>query len=100
MAKPLSLRQIIEHNRRAWQKLPDYRQPNNNTRYEIVDAALAAFSVFFMQSPSFLAHQRDMQQQKSRSNARTLVWAGEDTQRQSNPKFARPDHPRPFPYRF
>lgn len=72
MPKPLSLGQITEYNRRRWQKLPDYRKPNNNTRYEIVDAALAVFSVFFMQSPSFLSHQRDMQKQKSRSNARTL----------------------------
>jgi hypothetical protein len=72
MSKPLSLRQIMVHQREAWQKLPDYRKPNNNTQYEIVDAALAAFSVFFMPCPSFLAHQRAMQQRKSRSNAKTL----------------------------
>jgi hypothetical protein len=36
------------------------------------DAALAAFGVFFTQSPSFLAHQRDMQRRKGHNNARSL----------------------------
>ena len=59
----------------AWQDLPDHRQPSNNTRYQIADAAKAAFSVFFMQSPSFLAHQRDMHQRKGRDNFATLFGA-------------------------
>ena len=33
---------------------------------------MSAFSVFFMQSPSFLAHQRDMKLRKGRSNAESL----------------------------
>lgn len=37
--------------------------------YRISDAGLAAFSVFFTQSASFLAHQRDMQRRKGKSNA-------------------------------
>lgn len=53
-------------------ELPDHRRGGNNTRYEIKDAALSAFSVFFMQSPSFLAHQRDMQRLKGRDNVQTL----------------------------
>jgi hypothetical protein len=56
----------------SWQTLPDFRKPNNNKRYEISDAALAAFSVFFMQSPSFLAHQRDMHQRKGKDNLANL----------------------------
>lgn len=72
MPKPLSLDPLIKQLRQRWQELPDYRQPSNNTQYTIADAALAAFSVFFMQSPSFLAHQRDVQQRKGRSNAGTL----------------------------
>ena len=51
--------------------LPDYR-PRPNTVYEIADAALGAFAVFFMQSPSFLAHQRDMQRTKGQNNAQSL----------------------------
>jgi hypothetical protein len=36
------------------------------------DIGLAAFSVFFMQSPSFLAHQRTLEEGCGRSNAQTL----------------------------
>ena len=56
----------------SWQSLPDMRKPNNNTQYEVSDAALSAFSVFFMQSASFLAHQRDMHKRKGKENVSTL----------------------------
>jgi hypothetical protein len=36
------------------------------------DAGLSAFSVFFMQDPSFLAHQKTMAERKGRSNAENL----------------------------
>jgi len=36
------------------------------------DIGLAAFSVFFMQSPSFLAHQKALEDLRGRSNANTL----------------------------
>jgi len=49
----------------------DPRQPGK-ARYALADAGLAAFSVFFTQSPSFLAHQRDMEKRKGTSNAHTL----------------------------
>lgn len=51
----------------SFEKLPDYR-PGVNTQYEIKDAAVAAFSVFFTQSPSFLASQRLLQNRKGKSN--------------------------------
>lgn len=51
--------------------LPDKRS-GNNTRYTMADIGLAAFSGFFMQSPSFLAHQRALKREQSRSNAQTL----------------------------
>ncbi len=51
--------------------LPDYRTGPNRI-YEIADAALGAFAVFFTQSPSFLAHQRDMQRTKGHNNAESL----------------------------
>ncbi len=50
---------------------PDGRK-GNAVQYSIRDAGLAAFAVFFMQSPSFLAYQRDMAKRKGSSNARTL----------------------------
>ena len=37
-----------------------------------MDGVLAAFAVFFMQSSSFLAHQRLLQSKKGRNNARSL----------------------------
>ena len=57
-----------------WQvleSLPDKRT-GKNTRYGMEDAALSAFSVFFTQSPSFLAYQRAMEGSKGRSNAQSL----------------------------
>ena len=73
MLERLSLGHIINHLREKWLTLPDMRdQDNNNLTYSIVDVALSAFSVFFMQSPSFLAHQRDMKRRKGKSNADTL----------------------------
>jgi hypothetical protein len=38
----------------------------------MTDIAMAAFSVFFMQSSSFLAHQRQLQEGHGRSNCETL----------------------------
>lgn len=64
--------QMIRTIRNRFAELSDHRRGGNNTRYEIKDAALSAFSVFFMQSPSFLAHQRDMQRLKGRDNVQTL----------------------------
>jgi hypothetical protein len=41
-------------------------------RYTMADIGLAAFSVFFMQSPSFLGHQRTLTEGHGRSNCQTL----------------------------
>jgi len=51
--------------------LPD-RRTRPNRIYELADAALGAFAVFFVQSPSFLAHQRDMQRSQGQNNAQSL----------------------------
>ncbi len=39
-------------------ELPDERKQGNNTKYTVEEAMKSAFSVFFMQSRSFLDHQR------------------------------------------
>jgi hypothetical protein len=72
MNTKLSLQNIMGHFRKRWSKLPDIRKPNNNTKYGIADGVLSAFAVFFMQSGSFLAHQRLLEKKKGRSNARSL----------------------------
>jgi hypothetical protein len=72
MREKLSLQNIMSHFRERWSKLPDTRKPNNNTQYSIATGVLSAFAVFFMQSASFLAHQRLLEKKKGRSNARSL----------------------------
>src|SRR3954465_2277264 len=51
--------------------LPDPRTGDNGS-YAMADFGLAAFSVFFAQSPSFLAHQRQLAAGHGRSHAPTL----------------------------
>ena len=48
------------------------RRNGKNKRYTMMDAALSAFSVFFTQSPSWLAHQAAMEKARGKSNAQTL----------------------------
>jgi len=72
MSQALTLKNIFAHFRARWQEAPDTRKPNNNRRYQMVDAILSAFSVFFMQSPSFLAHQKVMQSKQGCNNAQSL----------------------------
>lgn len=51
--------------------LPD-RRTGDNTSYSMADIGLGAFSVFFTQCPSFLAHQTALQKAKGQSNAQSL----------------------------
>lgn len=52
--------------------MKDGRQPSNATRYRLQDAVLGAFSAFFMQSPSFLEYQRQLQSRHGQDNAQSL----------------------------
>jgi hypothetical protein len=53
--------------------LPDQRKgPRRDGDYTMTDIGLAAFSIFFMGSPSFLAHQRALEEGHGRSNCETL----------------------------
>lgn len=62
---------LVGSIRRTLGGLPDERT-GDNTRYSMEDIGLAAFSVFFTQSPSFLAAQKSMEQAKGRSNLQSL----------------------------
>lgn len=53
-------------------ELPDLRKPSNGTKYEVLDAVLSAYSVFFMQSPSFLAHEQDRKREQGKNNLENL----------------------------
>jgi hypothetical protein len=67
--------QIIERLRCVAAQLPD-RRTGDNTQYSMADFALAAFSVFFTQCPSFLSYQTGMEQARGRNNARSLFQVG------------------------
>lgn len=71
MTEPLSFRALLAILTDVFRQLPDART-GENTQYTICDAVLGAFSVFFMQCPSFLAYQRDVQRRKGGNNAQSL----------------------------
>ena len=50
---------------------PDPRN-GSNKQYSMRDIGVSSFAVFFSQSPSFLAHQRLMQQARGMDNAETI----------------------------
>ncbi|MCP4724409.1 MAG: ISNCY family transposase [bacterium] len=50
---------------------PDNRE-GKNKHYSIEDISLAAFSIFFTQSPSFLAFQKGMMESRGASNCQTI----------------------------
>ncbi|MSP02612.1 MAG: hypothetical protein EXR07_16415 [Acetobacteraceae bacterium] len=65
------LERLLASLRRCCLSLPEQRT-GTNTQYAMADFGLAAFSVFFMQSPSFLEHQRHLATARGRSNCETL----------------------------
>ncbi len=67
----LTLDDITQQIRDTFEQFTDPRQ-GKNTRYTLVDAGLSAFSVFFLQSPSFLEYQRSLDQRLGKNNAQTL----------------------------
>ena len=71
-AATLETSELIQFLRQELDDLPDESKPRNNTKYQVEDAVMAAFSVFFTQSPSFLDHQRLMKSNKEKDNAESL----------------------------
>jgi hypothetical protein len=71
MFEALAFPQLIKRLKQTCAAFPDLRT-GHNTQYDLVDAGMGAFSVFFTQSPSFLAHQQALQRRKGRSNAESL----------------------------
>jgi len=48
------------------------KRTGKNTQYEMKDIVLSAFSVFYLQCPSFLSYQQAMEHDQGNNNARTL----------------------------
>jgi hypothetical protein len=69
--RPDTFNRLVEYLRSVVERFPDERT-GAETVYSMADAALGAFSVFFMQSPSFLDFQRTLQVAKGCNNALTL----------------------------
>ncbi len=68
----IKINQLINFLNSELDDLPDNRKIGNNKKYEIKDAVLSAFSVFFTQSPSFLEHQKQMNKMKDKNNLGSL----------------------------
>ena len=62
---------FISFFRKKAKSFPDKRKGDNST-YKIEDISLSAFSIFYMQSPSFLQYQRNMESKEGKSNAQSL----------------------------
>jgi len=71
MSKASLFADFLRALRAATATFPDIRK-GKNKHYTVRDAALGAFAVFFTQSPSVLAYQRDMAKRQGQSNAHTL----------------------------
>lgn len=65
------LEDCLAHLRKNFAGLHDKRT-GKNTQYLMEDITMAAFSLFFMQQPSFLAYQRTLNQRRGRDNTQTL----------------------------
>jgi len=75
MGIKIAFDKLVGYFRDTLKHFPDKRT-GKNISYKMEDAALGAFAVFFMQSPSFLAHQRTMQSSDKHNNAQSLFKIG------------------------
>ena len=64
------LETLLQGVRSACAAFPDKRR--GEVTYSMADIGLSAFSLFFMQSESFLAHQRALEDGRKRSNCHSL----------------------------
>jgi hypothetical protein len=71
MNERLALKRMIAELRARMREFTDVRK-GKNVVYAMKEVGMAAFSVFFMQNPSFLEHQRAMKESRGRNNAENL----------------------------
>ena len=67
----LILHELLDGLRAACGAFPDKRKGDDAT-YTMTDIGLSAFSLFFMQSESFLSYQRSLEEGRKTSNCHTL----------------------------
>ncbi|MDD5275355.1 MAG: hypothetical protein PHR16_04665 [Methylovulum sp.] len=81
----LTFSDVVKQLRLTFETFVDQRT-GKNTGYTMTDAGLSAFSVFFMQSPSFLDFQRTMQETRGQNtNSRRFRRCTDAVWRVSNP---------------
>lgn len=71
MSKKIKFKEMLQPIGAALDKTPEHRT-GANIQYTLRDAGLSALSVFYMQAPSFLSWQQDMEKKKGKNNARSL----------------------------
>jgi len=71
MKDKLRIGDLIQTLLKDMEAFPNHRR-GHNRQFELADAGMAAFSVFFTQSASFLEHQRTINLLKGRSNVQSL----------------------------
>jgi len=68
----LSFDVLLGYLQQAIAGMVDPRRPSNGARYSLEEVVMGAFIGFFMQSESFLEHQRHLKSRCGRDNAQTL----------------------------
>ena len=71
MDEQLNMPQLLKHLEQVFGEFPDIRR-GENKQYDLADAGLGAFAVFFMQNASFLEHQQMLKASQRQSNAERL----------------------------
>jgi len=71
MVEELSPENLMSCITQSIRKFCDVRK-GKNTQYDMVDAGVGAFSVFFTPHPSFLSSQEDMKKLNGHCNAESL----------------------------
>jgi hypothetical protein len=69
---PLNFEGMLTLLQQQAKQFPDIRTGNNLSFPDIEDVVLSAFSVFYLQHPSFLNHQQQMELERGHNNARGL----------------------------
>jgi hypothetical protein len=63
---------FLDFLQESLEKIKDPRSKSNATKFKISDAMLSAFSMFFMQSQSFLEYQRQLQSRSGKDNVQSI----------------------------
>ena len=71
MSKRVRFKAMLKPIQLCLSEMPEHRS-GRNRQYTLQDAGLSALSVFYMQSPSFLSWQQEMEKKKGKNNARSL----------------------------